>query len=146
MKIFKKIGIGIVILILLILGAVFLVINTFSKENSHPSNFPLDKGEQGILSEKAILEIDSQKYEANIVAGETAYDFMAKLEQEGKISFKEKNYIGMGELITEINGLDNNGSESWIYYVNGKEASAGVSNYKLVNEDIISWNYEKNIY
>ena len=136
----NKIIIGVAIFILFLFGFFFLFRKTASKENSLPV---LQNQAQ---TSKAVIEIENIKYEEEITANETVYDFMAKLEQERKISFKEKNYIGMREFITGINGLENNGSESWIYYVNGKQASVGVSNYKLKNNDMISWKYEKNIY
>ena len=72
----------------------------------------------------------------------SVYDFMVDLQKEGKITFKDKNYPGMGEMIEEINGIKNNGNKNWIYYVNGKEATVGVSNYKINPRDIVSWKYE----
>ena len=68
---------------------------------------------------------------------------MDRLRSEGKITFTDKTYSGMGKFIEEINGLKNNGNQSWIYYVNEIEAQVGVSNYKINKGDIISWKYEK---
>jgi hypothetical protein len=82
-------------------------------------------------------------YKDTIPSSITVYDFMNKLQSEGKISFTEKDYIGMGKLITSINGIKSNGEKNWIYYVNGKEAQVGVSNYKINEGDIVSWKYEK---
>ena len=80
----------------------------------------------------------------NTIGGETSvYDFMSKLRSEGKIDFTEKNYTGMGKFIETINGVRGNGTENWIYYVNGIKAQVGVSNYKINKGDIISWKYEK---
>ncbi len=69
---------------------------------------------------------------------------MNKLRSEGKIKFTEKNYIGMGKFIETINDIKNNGEKNWIYYVNGKKAQVGVSNYKIKTGDIVSWKYERN--
>ena len=80
----------------------------------------------------------------NDIPGETSvYNFMDRLRSEGKITFTDKTYSGMGKFIEEINGLKNNGNQSWIYYVNEIEAQVGVSNYKINKGDIISWKYEK---
>lgn len=76
----------------------------------------------------------------------SVFDFMGKLQNEGKINFTEKNYIGMGEFIDSINGIQNNSNRSWIYYVNDKKATIGVSNYKLNPGDVVSWKYEKSNY
>jgi len=89
------------------------------------------------------LKTNEISYKDEIPGQITVYDFMSKLQKGGKINFTEKNYIGMGELITAINGIQNNGNRSWIYYVNDKEAEVGVSNYKINNGDIISWKYEQ---
>lgn len=73
----------------------------------------------------------------------SVYDFMNKLANDGKISFTEKNYLGMGKFIVSINEVSGNGERNWIYYVNGKKAEIGVSNYKLNQGDVVSWKYEK---
>src|SRR3989338_10034656 len=73
----------------------------------------------------------------------SVYDFMHRLRKEGKISFVEKNYMGMGKFIVAINGVKGNGDKNWIYYVNGKKAQTGVSNYKLKLGDVVSWKLEK---
>lgn len=89
----------------------------------------------------ATLEINGVKYEDKILEQTNIYSFMEKLQNEGKITFKDKTYVGMGKFIEEINGLKN-GEKNWIYYVNGEKANIGVSNYKLINGDIVSWKYE----
>ena len=71
---------------------------------------------------------------------------MSQLRNEGKINFTEKNYAGMGKFIETINGVKGNGGQNWIYYVNGKEAQVGVSNYKINPGDVVSWKYEKSNY
>ncbi len=95
--------------------------------------------------DKAYLEIDNQKIETTIINGENIYTLMQQLQKEGKLTFREKNYIGMGKFIEEINGLKNDGSKNWIYYVNNKKAEIGVSNYQLNSGDVISWKYESNL-
>ena len=93
---------------------------------------------------QAFLEIDGKKLETAVVEKERVYDFMVKLREEGKINFKDKTYSGMGKLIKEINGIKNSSEKNWIYYVNGKKATIGVSNYQIKPGDVVSWKYEKN--
>ncbi len=90
----------------------------------------------------ATLEINEEKYKNQINENSTVADFMDKLKTEGKITFEEKKYSGMGKFIESINGIKNNGEKNWIYYVNNKKANIGISNYKINNGDIISWKYE----
>ena len=132
----KKNKILVVVLIILICGFLFISI-----EHSPPPNLPLTKGEEqggGLIT----LEINDVKYESKISEPITVYNFMKKLQDEKKISFKDKTYTGMGEFVEEINGIKN-GEKNWIYYVNNKKAEVGISNYKINNGDIVSWKYEK---
>jgi len=92
------------------------------------------------VTSKPIIELN---YTATIPGSLTVYDFMSKLRNEGKINFTEKNYVGMGKFIETINGVSGNGEKNWIYYVNNKKATVGVSNYKIKKGDIVSWKYEK---
>jgi hypothetical protein len=73
----------------------------------------------------------------------TVYDFMDKLRKDGRIAFTEKEYAGMGKFIKAINGIQSNGDQNWIYYVNDQKAEVGVSNYKINPGDVVSWKYEK---
>ncbi len=91
---------------------------------------------------EATLEINGVQYKDKIIDKESVYDFMQNLEAENKISFKYKDYGEMGKFIEEINGVKNSGEKNWIYYINGKRAETGVSNYKLKPDDKITWKYE----
>ena len=91
----------------------------------------------------ATLEIENKRYTSEIDKETSVYDFMTKLQNEGRVNFKDKNYIGMGKLIEELNGIRGDGDRFWIYYVNGKQAKIGVSNYKINPGDVVSWKYEK---
>ena len=112
-----------------------------------PKQNTLDR--QGLLNTKQVLpvknvvtlEINGIKYENEISEEISVYDFMYNLRTKGEIDFKEKTYSGMGKFIEEINGIKN-GESYWIYYVNNKKATIGVSNYKINEGDIISWKYE----
>lgn len=94
---------------------------------------------------QATLEIEEVRYQTTIEKNTSVYDFMDKLRNNGEINFKEKTYIGLGKFIDEINGVRGNGSEFWIYYVNGNKAQIGVSNYRINPGDVVSWKYEKDI-
>lgn len=128
-----------------ILSLFFFLIFVFTKDIGQNTNFISAISPTPVQTEKAnqaFLEIDGKKLETTIAEKENVYDFMTKLQTEGKINFKEKTYPGMGKFIEEINGLKN-GDKNWIYYINGVKANIGVSNYKINRGDIISWKYEK---
>jgi len=126
----------------------FFLIFVFTKDigqNTSSTSPPLFIPAQMEKTNLAFLEIDGKRLGTEIIAGkENVYDFMTKLQEEGKINFKDKTYSGMGKFIEEINGIKN-GDKYWIYYVNNKKANIGVSNYKIKPGDVVSWKYEENI-
>lgn len=128
-----------IILIVLISLSLF-GLSIYLIEKLTPSNLPLIKGEEK-GGGQVILEINNTKYESEISETISVYDFMNKLQEEGKITFKDKTYMGMGKLIEEINGVKSSGDKYWIYSVNGIEAQVGVSDYKINPGDIVSWKY-----
>ena len=139
-----------ILIILIFLIIFFFASHVLHKQKNSPVKF-IEVGQvnavlpvtQGI---KTTLEINGISYEEKITGPISVYDLMSKMQNEGEINFTNKNYIGMGELIDGINGIKNNTNQSWIYYVNGKEASIGVSNYKINPGDVVSWKYEKSNY
>lgn len=64
------------------------------------------------------------------------------LQKESDFSFKGKEYSSLGYFVEEINRNKGTPGKYWIYYVNGKEASVGISKYILKNGDIIKWSQE----
>ena len=122
-----------------LLGLFFYTPQTVSKEE-------IVLVAESVKTSNAILEINGQKYESEIKNSISVYDFMDKLRSEGKISFTEKNYTGIGKFIDTINEVRGNGDKNWIYYVNNKKAQVGVSNYKIKPGDLVSWKYEKENY
>ncbi len=144
----EKIGIGITIgACFFFLGIFILTANLAPKEIPPPPEAIDSAQPQGvkIQQQKITLEIEEEKYESEIEGETNVYDFMSKLQDEGKINFKEKTYTGMGKFIDELNGVRGDGNKFWIYYVNGKKARIGVSNYKIKSGDVVSWKYEKDI-
>ena len=90
------------------------------------------------------LGVLDKNYELKINEGSNVFDLMQQLQNEKKdeFSFKYKEYLDMGVFIYEINGIEGKSGEYWIYYVNGKEASVGVSTYILKEGDSILWKQE----
>ncbi|NVN96774.1 DUF4430 domain-containing protein [Candidatus Nomurabacteria bacterium] len=139
----KNIKILILVISSCILLAVFYQIGVkpLSKVEEEPQ-IPLET-----LSYKNIkvsLIIEDKKYEGEFKDGATVFEVMQKLKEENnEFDFKYTEHTGLGIFIDEMNGKKGGRDGYWIYYVNGKEASIGISNYKIKNGDIISWKYEK---
>ena len=80
-----------------------------------------------------------------IPKGSTVLNLMLQASSSKAVIFTSKEYSGLGTLITSINGKISNQNRSdlfWIYSVNGKKATVGVSGYVLHEGDIVSWSYE----
>lgn len=96
---------------------------------------------------RAVLESPGYQKELFLPENSTVYDLMKQAQfQDQNFSFGGKEFSGLGFFVEEINGVSQNPKQGyyWIYYVNGKAASLGVSQYKIKNNDIINWRYEKN--
>lgn len=95
--------------------------------------------------QKHALYVGEKKYEISVPENSTVYDLMNALKQRGDIDFQGKNSAGLGFFVEEINGVKNSASNNtyWIYYINGKVAEVGISNYILKPNDVINWKYEK---
>ena len=74
--------------------------------------------------------------------GSSLFDAMNIAKTEGKISFSEKQYPELGFYVTDIGSLHEVYGKHLLYYINGKEATVGVSLYIPQDGDIINWKLE----
>ena len=133
----------VIIILLLVCSVLIRIYKTPEKEIKNINTEPVKQtilNENTLPTEASPLQVEL-KYESADNTETNVYDFMSKMQKEGKIDFKYKEYSGMGKFIEEINGIKNE-NKNWIYYVNNIKADVGVSNYKINNGDIVSWKYE----
>jgi len=92
---------------------------------------------------QVVLEVPEKRYELVVAQASTAYQVLQAAQEQG-LDFKGRNFLGMGFFIEEINGQRENPrfQKYWIYYINSKKATVGVSTYIVQPNDIISWKYE----
>jgi len=92
----------------------------------------------------AVFYAGDKKYDVEIKDNESVYDLMNSLKEKGRLSFSGKDYKGAGFFVEEINGIKNSTKDNkyWIYYINGKSANIGISQYIIKPGDNISWKYE----
>lgn len=114
-----------------------------------PNNFPQEKQSNvaqtssNSYEHNATLKINDSVYILGFNSNESLFDSMQHQKDSEKITFESKNYSGIGQFIYSINGIKSDGSNYWIYYINGNEAQIGVSSYKLKDNDQIEWKFEK---
>lgn len=90
------------------------------------------------------LKVLGKDYKTRVNIGDTVLDAMNKIarEKENNFSFKTKDYGDLGSFVSEINGVEGKPGEYWLYYLNDKKASLGVSKNVLKAGDSISWKQE----
>ena len=100
-----------------------------------------------ILAEKSkneiniTLEVLGQTYKISAPEKSSVYNVMniLKNQEKNNFTFNYKKYPSIGIFIDEINGVLGGQRSYWIYYVNGVEASVGVSSYILKDGDSVLW-------
>lgn len=77
--------------------------------------------------------------DAKLKVGGTVYDLTKKLDDEGVLSFTQKEFDGLGYYIDSINGIKESPKNNlyWFYRVNGQRGNVGISNYIPKSGDII---------
>ncbi|MCX6779557.1 MAG: DUF4430 domain-containing protein [Candidatus Magasanikbacteria bacterium] len=115
-------------------------------KNTTPLSVPSDQSTPAPLPTPiaATIIINGQIYPLQLPEKSTAYDAMAQLVRDKKISVVFKEFSTLGYFVDEVDGVrtDKNSGKYWIYYLNGKPAQMGISNYILKNNDSITWKYE----
>lgn len=96
---------------------------------------------ENIKNVSTTLQVLDKSYSLKTEEGVSVYDVMKDASNEG-FSFEGKEYPSMGFFVEKINGIKNGEGGNWIYYVNGVEASIGISNYIIKDGDIITWKFE----
>lgn len=88
-----------------------------------------------------IVNVLNQKYTTTINNNNSVYEVMENLQKnkENNFSFNYKEYPTLGIFIDEINKTRGENGKYWIYFVNEKEASVGVSKYIIKDGDVIKW-------
>ncbi|MDO8686856.1 MAG: DUF4430 domain-containing protein [Candidatus Berkelbacteria bacterium] len=144
----KKLYIGIFIAILF--GVIIIFSSTWRLNRQVTQTTPSQQRvEPPLLNQGGVKEGNS----ATILTGNTTillsffqnttfYNALIQAKNEGKITFSGKNYPGLGFFVTDIGTLHSGSGKNLLYYINGKEATVGVSLYTLKDGDIIEWKLE----
>ncbi len=92
--------------------------------------------------EKITVIAGTEKINLSVAPNTIFYDALVQAKNAGKIEFFGKNYTGLGFFVTDIGTLHSGNGKDLLYYINGKEASVGVSSYTLKDGDVIEWKLE----
>lgn len=117
-----------------------IIENKESATSTTKTDSPEKKAAEEIsFSKQATLRVGEDVFTIQVSEQATVYDAMNNLMSEGKMTFDGKDYPGLGFFVTQINSLISSDGKNLMYYINGKEASLGVSTYVIKEGDIIEW-------
>lgn len=130
------------------------VVKTETVSSTSVTNLPVEPKKEDIKKTTGFVEnnewlsatisIDGYSQVIKFLEGDTLLDAMTRAMGNSQFSFFGKEFYGIGFFVDQINKKKSENSYSWIYYINGKQASVGVSTYKVASGDQIEWKYEKN--
>lgn len=107
--------------------------------------FPIANTESKIInnvSPSIVLSTGNINVQLIINPNQTLYQILNDKKNINKISFSGKNYSGLGFFITDIGDLHSGNGKNLFYYINGKEASVGISSYIPKEGDVVLWKLE----
>lgn len=118
-----------------------------NKSKEITTSLKLDSGVNKIPEAmiKATVVVSDKSYEVSIPENKNIYDLMTLLMNNSKdnnFTFHAKEYGGMGYFVDMVNGVYGSPGAYWIYYINNKKATVGISQYVVKNGDIIRWAQE----
>ena len=161
MKNKKKLYPGISIAIVFCIAVILFYINNKEKREVAKNILPVSlipsletkDVEKNVQRIKTVESSEENTLSATVLAGESIvklpfiigasfYDALMQAKNEGQITFSGKNYLGLGFFVTDIGSLHSGSGKNLLYYINGKQASVGVSSYLLKDGDIIEWKLE----
>ena len=87
--------------------------------------------------------VGNQTISLSLSPNETLYDALKEAQISGKISLSGTTYPGLGFFITSIDTLKSGNGKNLMYYINGTQATVGISTYIPHNGDIVMWELEK---
>lgn len=71
--------------------------------------------------------------------GGSFLSILSAAKERGELAFSGKDYPGLGFFVTEIGSLKEGNGKHLMYYINGTEASVGVSLYVPKAGDTVVW-------
>jgi hypothetical protein len=106
-----------------------------------PSTEAPVKSVGGLTIPHTVGEVD--RVEVPVYTEGTVFDAMRAYEETGAFTFHEKEFVGLGFFVEEVQGVSPPRGQYWILYLNGEKASVGVSHAYVRPGDMIEWRIEK---
>ncbi|MCC6323410.1 DUF4430 domain-containing protein [Candidatus Nomurabacteria bacterium] len=99
----------------------------------------MEKTIEDAKTDSITLKVGELNIKLGILPGQTLYEILLAENNKKLVTFKGKEYTGMGFFVTDIGDLHEERSKYLMYYINGVEASEGISVYIPKSGDIVEW-------
>ena len=110
--------------------------------NNEPIKEKTEIKNTDVKADFATLIAGDMTVNLQITQGQTLYEVLQNEENQKLISFAGRQHTGLGFFVTDIGNLHSGGGKDLLYYVNGIEASSGISVYVPKKNDVIEWKLE----
>lgn len=110
------------------------------QEASHQNNPIVTNTAIGKIQTQTItLVAGAVNKKLEFTSGQTLYEILLAESSKNLLEFKGKEHTGIGFFVTDIGTLHQDNGRYLMYYINGVEASYGVSKYVPKSGDLIEW-------
>jgi hypothetical protein len=131
----KRVETFVIVVIIAVIGIAYAFM-----QNPVPTKTTTEQSAQSEQSgqEQKVEEVSNVPVEYAGVEGKSAMDLL-----KSSHTVETAEYAGIGEYVVSINGVKaDSTSNFWGFYVNGKQAQVGASQYISKNGDLIEWKLE----
>lgn len=98
--------------------------------------------EKKVTTISCTIVVKDQTVALSVPTQTTLYDALLSAQKMGEIIFSGKQFPSLGFFVTDIGTLHAGEGKNLIYYINGKEATVGITSYVLHDGDAIVWKLE----
>jgi hypothetical protein len=111
-------------------------------KNPIPETVPVSEKKEGVFTSivSETFHLVAGTTDSSIsVSGGSLLSILTAAKERGEITLFGKEYFGLGFFVTELGSLKEGDGKHLMYYINGKEASVGVSTYVPKAGDLVVW-------
>ena len=135
---FKRLETGLIIVMILVLGVAYGVLNNKAKAPSHVNNQAGGTSEESQIPNEG-NDVVPTVFSYEGVEGKTALELL-----KATFLVETQSFGDMGEFVTAINGVDaDTSAQFWAFYLNGEQSQVGASTYVTKSTDKIEWRLEE---
>ncbi|HYE22627.1 MAG TPA: DUF4430 domain-containing protein [Verrucomicrobiae bacterium] len=134
---FRKFETFVIITVIAVIGVIYAL----TQKPLEPVS--IQDPNQSIVSDTELSQLPDQGTAQTSVRynGQDGKNAMELLKASHQV--ETKDYAGLGEFVTGIDGVDSDSTTFWSFYVNGTQSTVGASQYVTKNSDVIEWKLEE---